>query len=137
MTRDEILAMEPGREMDVLVMEIRNPWDESRCRICGWPLKESVEKGCVVGNCSERPPPWRRADTPAPVSTDIYAALPLADEMMGALDAQDRTWVLHRDRDKWAVSEMYHDDLIPIAIGAEAPEAITKAWLIWRESEND
>lgn len=31
--------------------------DESRCAVCGWPLAESVVKGCVRGNCSQRPRP--------------------------------------------------------------------------------
>jgi hypothetical protein len=35
---------------------------EPRCAICGWPLAESVEKGCVMGNCSQRPWPARFYD---------------------------------------------------------------------------
>lgn len=31
--------------------------DESRCAVCAWPLAESAEKGCVRGNCSQRPFP--------------------------------------------------------------------------------
>lgn len=31
--------------------------DESRCAICGWPLKAMVSEGCVRGNCSMRPFP--------------------------------------------------------------------------------
>lgn len=30
---------------------------DSRCAVCGWPLAESVEEGCVRGNCSMRPRP--------------------------------------------------------------------------------
>jgi len=26
-----------------------------RCYACGWPLKESQEKGCIIGDCSYRP----------------------------------------------------------------------------------
>jgi hypothetical protein len=26
-----------------------------KCDRCGWPLAESAEKGCVLGNCSQRP----------------------------------------------------------------------------------
>lgn len=29
----------------------------ARCEICGWPLEDSIEKGCVPGNCSYRPDP--------------------------------------------------------------------------------
>lgn len=42
--------------------EARRLWDETRCRVCGWPLAESVDKGCVPGNCSQRPLPKERAD---------------------------------------------------------------------------
>lgn len=28
-----------------------------RCPWCGWPIRESAELGCVVGNCSMRPMP--------------------------------------------------------------------------------
>jgi len=31
--------------------------DKNRCAVCGWPLAESVTKGCVRGNCSQRPMP--------------------------------------------------------------------------------
>lgn len=33
--------------------------EEFRCAVCGWPLAESVERGCVRGNCSHRPRPDR------------------------------------------------------------------------------
>ena len=123
MMRDEILAMEPGRELDVLVMTTRGYREVYNGEGVYFWRRNADEMPLLVDS-------WQP-------STDISAAMPLLDEMLSAVDAQDRTWVLHRDRDNWAVSEMYHDDLIPIAIGAEAPEAITKAWLIWRESEND
>lgn len=31
--------------------------DETRCAVCGWPLAERVDQGCVRGNCSHRPRP--------------------------------------------------------------------------------
>ena len=34
--------------------------ERPRCDRCGWPLEESIEKGCVEGNCSQRPLPPRR-----------------------------------------------------------------------------
>lgn len=37
-------------------------WDESRCRICGWPLVEKIEDGCTKESCSMRPVPDKRAD---------------------------------------------------------------------------
>jgi hypothetical protein len=27
----------------------------SRCRVCDWPLANSIQDGCVEGNCSYRP----------------------------------------------------------------------------------
>jgi hypothetical protein len=29
--------------------------DVARCTVCRWPLAESMEQGCVPGNCSYRP----------------------------------------------------------------------------------
>jgi hypothetical protein len=36
--------------------------DDSRCAVCAWPLAESAEKGCVRGNCSQRPLPFNVYD---------------------------------------------------------------------------
>jgi hypothetical protein len=33
------------------------PMDPTRCVRCGWPLWESIEKGCTADNCSMRPLP--------------------------------------------------------------------------------
>ncbi|MCK5611399.1 hypothetical protein KAR91_56535 [Candidatus Pacearchaeota archaeon] len=33
-----------------------------RCDYCHWPLKEIIEEGCVVSNCSMRPRPKLDAD---------------------------------------------------------------------------
>ena len=30
---------------------------DGRCMACGWHLAESMEKGCILGNCSFRPSP--------------------------------------------------------------------------------
>ena len=66
-TKAETWKPIPDRELNALielhVMELK--WDEARCRICGWPLEDDASKGCVVDNCSLRPPPVRRADEPA------------------------------------------------------------------------
>ena len=76
MTRDEILNMPAGREMDALIAEkvFGIIWDETRCRICGWPIAESIEKGCTKEDCSMRPRPKRRADEHSNFSTNIAAA---------------------------------------------------------------
>lgn len=56
------------------VRELLWPWDESRCRVCGWPLhqhnpftrlhNDEPPLTCTPENCSERPAPERRADSP-------------------------------------------------------------------------
>ncbi len=68
----------PGRELDALVAEkvMGLVWDESRCRICGWPLEPwdgtgEIPTGCVLESCSQRPAPSTRADVPAKYSTSI------------------------------------------------------------------
>jgi hypothetical protein len=60
--KDKIQEQE---ERDVrLHLALYGPWDETRCPVCGWPLKEQPNDGCVTGNCSMRPLPQRRADQP-------------------------------------------------------------------------
>ena len=63
-------TLEAGPELRSLVSEIiSGPWDETRCRICGWTLADDVLNGCVPGNCSLRPPPEQHADEPGPYDT--------------------------------------------------------------------
>lgn len=50
-------------------------WDESRCRICGWPLAASDRYGCTAKYCAMRPVPKKRADEPPPYELDHHAAL--------------------------------------------------------------
>lgn len=40
----------------------RGQWDESRCRVCGWPIRATIEEGCTIESCSQRPLPKSRAD---------------------------------------------------------------------------
>ncbi len=40
-----------------------------RCNVCGWPLAQRREDGCVPGNCCQRPAPRGDADTPVVVNT--------------------------------------------------------------------
>lgn len=49
-------------------------WDETRCRVCGWPIVPEGEQGCWASNCGMRPLPERRADEPAKYSTNISHA---------------------------------------------------------------
>ena len=36
---------------------MRHVDDASRCAVCGWPLAETAEEGCIRGCCSYRPRP--------------------------------------------------------------------------------
>lgn len=63
---------------------IRNklhPWDESRCRICGWPLKPTIEEGCTQESCSQRPAPINRADEAANYVNDPAMTVLLLEKM--------------------------------------------------------
>jgi len=91
--------MKAGRELDALVAEkvMGLAWDESRCRICGWGLKGSVDGGCVIDNCCERPAPMKRADEPGRYSTDIAIAWKVVEklgemDLSFAPDDRDGTW---------------------------------------------
>jgi hypothetical protein len=76
-------ALQAGPELDALVhaevMGIK--WDEKRCRICGWPLYERIEQGCVLENCCLRPAPARRADSIPPYSTEFHMAWLIVEKM--------------------------------------------------------
>ena len=61
-------------------------WNESRCRICGWPLMENF---CTVSSCSERPVPQKRADEPPPYELDHHAAL---DALMEFCEKRRLEW---------------------------------------------
>ena len=85
----------PGRELDALVQsKVMPAWDESRCRVCGWPLepwdgKTEIPTGCVAESCSQRPPPQVRADAPGHYSTDIAAAWEVLEKMRTQLPGKE------------------------------------------------
>jgi hypothetical protein len=84
LTREQIENMPAGRDMDALVAEEFGwDWDDTRCRVCGWPLHETADDGCVPGNCSMRPRPEHMADRPAPFSTSLTAAWLLIEKFQG------------------------------------------------------
>lgn len=76
--------MKNEREIDARVHEdvMGQTWDETRCRVCGWPVAGIAALGCLPGNCSQRPAPARRADEPPPYSTDIAAAWQVVEKML-------------------------------------------------------
>lgn len=69
-----------SREIDQKIQTLLCPWDESRCRICGWPLEADVPEQCHVGNCSLRPAPKKRADAPASYSDSLDLAMGAYEE---------------------------------------------------------
>lgn len=80
-------TLQPGAELDARVHRdvMGRVWDESRCRVCGWPLARSdadfMADGCIPDNCSMRPAPRSRADAPPAYSTDIATAWTVAEKM--------------------------------------------------------
>ena len=89
----DIDTMPAGAEIDALIeREVRGiVWDESLCRVCGWPLSTVRGVGCLLGNCSLRPVPKKRADAPAPYSTDRATTLHIADHLHELLYAETET----------------------------------------------
>ena len=51
---DPRLSGAPGRPLN----------DETRCALCGEPLRDGPEEGCVPGVCATRPQPARFHDVP-------------------------------------------------------------------------
>src|SRR6478752_7431814 len=96
-------SLPPGPELDAVVcrlLGINHPWDESRCRVCGWPLYKELRDGCTATSCAQRPAPRPRADAYPPVSTDRYAGLRVLDKLVERgcdvvihCNAEDHTWV--------------------------------------------
>ena len=78
------MKYEAGPELDKLIAEhvFKDKWDESRCRVCGWPFKPEPVT-CYPNDCSLRPLPKRRADQPGEFSTNIIAAWSLVQFLKG------------------------------------------------------
>lgn len=68
--------LQPGDALDRLFAEQVEGyhWDETQCRICGWPLGQNIAY-CTLESCAQRPMPRHRADGVAPVSTVDSVAL--------------------------------------------------------------
>jgi hypothetical protein len=121
-----------GRELDSLVAEhvMGVVWDESRCRVCGWPLSELPIEGCTLSSCSMRPPPIHRADEQLPYSTDIDASqLVLSVFWSWNLRTSNRN--VHKyDCTVWgegltpSVGSAYMCDTAPLAICVAALKAV-------------
>jgi hypothetical protein len=79
----DIDTMPAGAELDALVSAkvLGRKWDETRCRVCGWPIVPTGKRGCWKDNCALRPRPARRADEPANYSTDLEMAWLVVEHM--------------------------------------------------------
>ena len=111
---EEINEREKNRRATEL---LRGPWDEKRCRVCGWPLATDVmgaSYGCVPGNCSMRPQPTTRADAPIDFSSPAAArqlvlALPkerrpaLMRELLNMLVSDEHKFSFDDDDDLYAL----------------------------------
>ena len=107
MTRDEILAMEPGRELD------------TKIEIEVFGLKPSkTTPGWVVEGVRARPP--------RPFSTDIAAAWEVVEKM----SEQWPQYQLAKIEDGWSVMWGFDGYGWQEATGKTAPEAICKAALL-------
>jgi len=74
--------MMSDRELDAAVhLLMGRTWDESRCRVCGWPLADSSDEGCFPDDCCMRPPPARRADETPCYSTNPASAWQLVRDI--------------------------------------------------------
>ena len=128
MTDDEIRNMPAGREMDALIAEkvFGIIWDETRCRICGWPIAESIEKGCTKEDCSMRPRPKRRADEHSNFSTDIAAAWLVVEK----ITAPPKTIEEARRAANTTFGYWFNDANLWACSAREAAEAICRAALL-------
>ena len=125
MTRDEILAKEPGRELDAAVAEEMGIYSFTTHDFFGNPHLSYFD---------DAPDGERNLYSVPHYSTDISAAWPLFAELPNAN-------ILHSDEGFAVEIWWMQDDVYQVQIETEwchtAPEAICKAYLLWRESEND
>jgi hypothetical protein len=129
MNVEDIKNMKAGPELDALISRdvMGEVWDEKRCRICGWPLARIIHEGCSL-----RPAPERRADAPAPYSTDLLAAWLVVEKehlcVHRAGSTQSFWWVGYpSDRGGGMVADMENETL---GTGETAPLAICRSALM-------
>lgn len=130
-----------GHELDARVHTevMGRVWDESRCRVCGWPLimRDStggIQHHCWPDNCSMRPLPKTRADAIPAYSTDIAAAWQVIEK----LSQPENHWqvrLTEYNADEWFCDiAKFLNSLGPppnhIGEGFTAPEAICRAALL-------
>ncbi|MBA7675928.1 hypothetical protein ES703_84167 [subsurface metagenome] len=135
MTKEEILAMEPGPELDTLVAEkIMNhpmpdfiPADALDLYLAGTPIHYDSWT-CVCRYDEGDVPKW----IPDPYSTDISAAWPIAVKMgLALIPLNNKDWACCKADHIYRVDirqDHYADPNLVIC--KEAPEAICKVALI-------
>lgn len=119
------------REIHEKVMRVT--WDESRCRVCGWPMDLGEGQGptCLPDNCSMRPAPQRRADAIPAYSSDIAMAWPVVEQMRAEgfyIDVEAYSWGYSArcsragkgDEDIWIDGAPFKADAAPEAIARAA-----------------
>ena len=135
MTKEEILAMEPGPELNTLVAEkLMNhpmpdsiPEDALDLYLAGTPIRYDSWT-CVCRYDEGDIPKW----VPDPYSSDISAAWPIAVKMgLGLFPLNNKSWCCCKANHIYHVEigqDHYADPNLVIC--REAPEAICKAALI-------
>jgi len=121
-TKEEILAMEPGRKLDILIAKeaFGLKIDEDGMVLVTYHLS----KGDI--ECPEAPQPY---------STDISAAW----QVLEKLQEKWRWITLFCDHGAWFITLENPDEKeikkITTDVGMELPEAISKAWLLANKQE--
>lgn len=105
-------------------------WDNSRCRICGWPFDRLGAPGCSPESCSMRPAPKIRADSPPDYLT--WSGIGLIVEAM-----RGKGWVLQLEEEDGALGKGWRARFWKSAytknwnevLAPDAPTAVAKAAL--------
>ena len=116
MTRDEVLAMKPGRELDALVAEKVMGWEYFPAQATGMFVRLGYFFDPVSGEAHHHWSP----------STDISAAWEVVEKM----SEQWPQYQLAKIEDGWSVMWGFDGYGWPEATGKTAPEAICKAALL-------
>lgn len=120
-----------GRELDALLADaVFGPWDESRCRVCGWKIVAENEHGCHKDNCSMRFPDGMyppRADAPGCYSTDVAAAWQVIERIK--TDWRPVVQWTHNERWRVALLNRHQNNEAVMDEATSLPLAISRAAL--------
>jgi hypothetical protein len=142
LSREQILAATPAQLNAWLHERIAPPWDESLCRVCGWPLFPAVRNmtgaSCTARSCSQRPPPRVRADAPADYAGSWEGMRLVVEAMTNAVPRGIQFSLEREDTGgkyaesweylaKFGHGESAYGDAAPIAVARAALLAISEA----------